>query len=106
MKVTNLILIIFIFLSGCTFRKGGARNEVASGHFQLYTHPTNTEVEDDKQFKRIVIVGTNDLYGHISTQFEPTLSQKANKEFEFPVGGLSYFSSYIKILREKYKNQV
>ncbi len=94
-------------MSSCTFKKGGARNEIQNGHYQLYSHPAAVEIEEiDPDIKRIVIISTNDLYGHVEEQAEQMFSQIRNQSIPYFTGGAAYFSSYLKILRSKYPDEV
>jgi 5'-nucleotidase len=108
MQSTFIVLIILSFMfSSCTFRKGGARNEVLKGHYQLYSHPEEDDSYlEEQNIKKIVIIGTNNLYGNVNPQYENAYSQQQNKEIQVPVGGLSYFSSYMSILRDRYPGQI
>ncbi|MBL7663642.1 MAG: 5'-nucleotidase C-terminal domain-containing protein [Bacteriovoracaceae bacterium] len=110
MKNQTLLLIALLssilLFNSCTFRKGGARNEVAQGHFQLYSHPDYEETKTEETNRRLVIVSTNDLYGHIIPENETVVSPDNQNQKNYPVGGMSYFSTYLKILRERYPNQV
>jgi 2',3'-cyclic-nucleotide 2'-phosphodiesterase (5'-nucleotidase family) len=105
MKVLLLPFLFLVLLSSCTFKKGGARNEITKGHYQLYSNPEAIETQEHSE-KRIVIVGTNDWAGQILTTHGKMKSKVQNDIVDFEFGGADYFSSYLKVIRETYPNEV
>ncbi len=105
MKIIYQVLAFSLCLS-CTFKQGGEENEKPSGHYRLYTQPYAIEESLPEEVKRIIIVSTNDFNGNITPTTHLHYSQNFGGNTPYQLGGLAYFSSYLKILRSKYSGEV
>jgi hypothetical protein len=64
--LTSLVLTSTVLIS-CSTVKNMAINQKKTGHDRLYTYPakTPTSKEEDQRYKRLIILGLNDLNGQI-----------------------------------------
>lgn len=117
MKSGSIALIFLnFFLMGCweptwfDFYSNRTDNIdiVKDGHEKLYSHPdqvSKNKLSSDE--RRILIVGTNDLHGHLLPQVEQVLSDKTNNVLkDITSGGVSILKSYFDILQSLYTDEV
>jgi 2',3'-cyclic-nucleotide 2'-phosphodiesterase (5'-nucleotidase family) len=97
--VTNLVLTSTILIS-CSTMKNMAINQKKNGHDRLYTYPTKAPVskEQDQRYKRLIILGINDLNGEIF----PTTTKIGQNSISS--GGITGLKSYINIFRDEFKD--
>ncbi len=113
MKKCFQILIALIFLnsfSNCSsfHPKNDNQLYLRQGHYQLYSYPEldKENLGENSKIHRIVIASTNDLHGNLEPIFETTPETIKEKSMSFPIGGSAMLASYVKVLREKYPQEV
>ena len=89
----------------CNFFQRG--EIIKNRHFELYSSPAHHDAffNSSERYKRVVIVATNDLLGHISSNREWVSPQKS-PALSYPVGGIAIWARYIEILRRKFPGQI
>ena len=104
MKVTGF-LSLFFFIS-CSLDYFNDDKVVKDGHFQLYSVPHWEDGPvDSERYKRVVVVATNDSFGHIMPHQERAVHAKKGKELVYQVGGASTLARYFEILRYRFPSQ-
>ena len=93
-----ICLVCFCFslllISSCLVKKN-KREVVQGGEGRIYSTPDFEDASfDDQRYRRIVIVGTNDIFGNV-----------VSREQEPRVGGFPVMARYFEILRKKYPGQ-
>lgn len=102
MKLSALILLLVA--GACSFKKNDLANQTQNGHEELYSEP-DREIDDLKPGqKRIVITATNDIGGSLGTRALKIKDRHNKDALHIEVGGVDFLSSYLKILRQKYKS--
>lgn len=104
--LTSLCLCLFFY--SCSSTKDMSRNQKKEGHTELYSYPEKLEdvQNQNKRYKRVVIVGLNDFRGmHFPKQIELKPDSENRKRFIYS-GGVAAAKSYIDILKSRFKNQV
>lgn len=97
--LTSLVLTSTVLIS-CSTVKNMAINQKKTGHDRLYTYPGEAPVskEEDQRYKRLIILGLNDLNGQI---YPKTTKIGQNS---ISSGGISGLKSYINIFRDEFKD--
>ena len=104
MRVIGL-LFLFFFIS-CSLDYFNDGEIVRDGHSQLYSVPHWEDGPVDfERYKRVVLVATNDSFGHIMAHQERAAHSKRGKELVYQVGGPATLARYFEILRYKFPNQ-
>lgn len=100
-----LLLICLLIINSCSSKKGIKYNQRANGHFELYSLPENKINKNlPANFKRILVVSSNDLFGEIDTK-ELTIS-KQNVSQSIKVGGLNLYEKYLNVLKAEFGNEL
>jgi 5'-nucleotidase len=106
-KLLN-VLIVVVLIASCSSKP--PKKEVTfstEGHHGLYTLPQWERLELAPNFKRLVIVGTNDFHGNLPLSFEKTLEDDDDKpSLMIPVGGAPIISTYFSILKQKFGREL
>lgn len=99
-------LIYLGLIAGCSlFTK--TNNEMANGHFQLYSTPEKVSAEKiDSDVKRLMFVSTNDWRGQLEATQVVARDTHSPEKSLLSVGGVEVFARYLEILRDVYKDQV
>lgn len=100
------ILSLFLFSAACSYKKNDLANQTQNGHEELYSEPDEPETSEEKGFKKIVIASTNDIGGSLGTQAIKIKDNHNKDRLHIEIGGVDFYSSYLKILRETYKSVV
>lgn len=97
----KFILFFFFLTISCSHKKS---NQISEGHEELYSEPQIVQSQALNKFeKKIIIASTNDLKGNFSPLTIPvTDSQK--RKVSIRIGGDKALSSYLRILRDTYKD--
>ena len=104
MRAINLLSLLF-FIS-CSLEYFNDGEIVRDGHFQLYSNPHwEDELFDFERYKRVVVVATNDSFGHVMAHEERTAHTKTGKGLVYQVGGPATLARYFEILRYKFPQQ-
>lgn len=99
-------LVVFLIFQACSFKKNELANQTQNGHEELYSEPESPDNDVDAGTKKIIIAATNDIGGAFGPQ-AIKVNDKHNKDrLHIEIGGVDYLSSYLRILREKYKSVV
>lgn len=100
MRFISLALLIAVV--GCSAkRKDG--NQTQNGHEELYSMPAELKLSKDTQgLRQVVIVSTNDLHGHYGPSTVEFKDSTSKKPLSLQLGGVDYFASYLKVLKENY----
>ncbi len=99
-------LFILVLIGGCSLFKK-ANNEMATGHFHLYSSPEKMRAEKlDSDISRLVFVATNDWAGNLEAQQVAAQDKFSPEKTLVSVGGIEAFARYLEILREKFRDQV
>ena len=90
-------------IHSCTTSHKMSDNQKSSGHYRLYTYPEKTPERsfDEKRFKRIVFVSSNDFKGNIFPKVTP-IPNRFNESRLLKVGGVSAMKTYLDIFRDRY----
>lgn len=103
----KLSLLLSLLLAGaCSFKKNDLANQTQNGHEELYSEPGKDVDSEKSGQKRIVIAATNDIGGALGTQAVKIRDRHNKDALHIEIGGADYLSSYMKILRQKYKSVV
>lgn len=84
------------------------KNETASGHSRLHTHPEEMEdkrsddSDEDSRYQELVFAHFHDLAGQIRPTTYEIHDPAQDIKHEIKVAGIAGLKSYLKILREKY----
>ncbi len=105
MKNISLILVLSL-LGACSYKKSDLKNQKIQGHDQLYSEiEAPAPVQLVKTKKRIVIISTNDWMGKFLSQKKVVHDDYNRSDLNYSIGGISYFSNYLKTIREMYQGQ-
>lgn len=103
----KFLLLSFIVLGACSFKKTGLENQTLKGHDELYSKPHAPKLPElEKTEKRIIIAATNDVQGNYQATALPVKDSKDKNQGLIRVGGIDVMANYFKILRDTYKNVV
>ncbi|MES2528090.1 MAG: hypothetical protein V4598_13430 [Bdellovibrionota bacterium] len=100
------LLSLFLISAACSFKKNELANQTQNGHEELYSEPEAIEVSEEAGIKKIVIAATNDIAGNYGTQAIKIKDSHNKDRLHIEIGGVDFFSSYLRILREKYKSVI
>ncbi len=102
--MVRIILVLFLLLTGCSFKKNQLENQTKQGHDELYSEPSEPKSDLGQGEKRIIIASTNDIHGHYSAHSIAFEDDHHKERQSIQVGGVHIIGSYFKILRNHYKN--
>jgi 2',3'-cyclic-nucleotide 2'-phosphodiesterase (5'-nucleotidase family) len=82
-------------------------NQTEKGHFRLYSYPAKRIIEkvDEKKYKKLTFVVSNDFAGNINPTYYPIKNRFKEKRI-LKVGGISAMKAYLNIFREEFKDKL
>ncbi len=94
---------LLLITVACSFKKNELANQTQNGHEELYSEPHERKLTDDEGVKTIVIASTNDISGNLGSQAIKITDNHNKERLSVEIGGVDFFLSYVKVLREKFK---
>lgn len=100
-------LIVILFLA-CTTSSRMADNQIANGHYRLYTYPEKLFLKKDfdkNRYKRIVIASSNNFNGNNQPQTY-TIPNRFQEKRSISIGGIAAMKAYKDIFSKYYDNKI
>lgn len=111
MKIAALIILsILLCFHSCSSHRDMSGNQVSEGHYRLYSFPEKPkeyfESSPDERYQDIIFAVINDTKGRVHPNKTLVVDPARNTNLSVDIGGVNGYKAYLKILREKFPNQV